>query len=78
MLFFADGSRQIESGKFGIVGRRGPEDKQAFMVGFFKMARGDLHVRSRRSAEGSDNSTPNEAENYYYWGADSYCKCKIK
>jgi hypothetical protein len=40
------------------------------------MARGELNLRHRRSADQSENSTPNEAENYYYWGkgADSYCK----
>ncbi|KAH3896973.1 bone morphogenetic protein 7-like isoform X2 [Dreissena polymorpha] len=63
--------RQIEPAKFGIVGRRGPEDQQAFLVGFFKMAR-EVKVRVRRSAETKDNETPNESENYYYWGGDSY------
>lgn len=67
-------NRLIDPGKVGIVGHRGPDDKQAFLVGFFKMARSDLNVRHRRSTDESENSTPNEAENYYYWGGggDSY------
>lgn len=64
-------SRVIEPTKFGIVGHRGPDEKQAFMVGFFKMTRA-IHVRNRRSTDGKQNSTPNEAENYYYWGGNSY------
>lgn len=70
----AKDNRVIDPGKVGIIGHRGPDDKQAFLVGFFKMARGELNLRHRRSADQSENSTPNEAENYYYWGkgADSY------
>ena len=75
-IYILSDTRVIDPGKVGIVGHRGPDDKQAFLVGFFKMARGELNLRHRRSADQSENSTPNEAENYYYWGkgSDSYCK----
>nr|WND63737.1 bone morphogenetic protein 7 [Sinonovacula constricta] len=63
--------RPIEPGKFGLIGRKGPLDQQAFMVGFFKMARA-IHARVRRAIDKQPNSTPNEAENFYYWGGDSY------
>ncbi|KAL4217614.1 Bone morphogenetic protein 6 [Mactra antiquata] len=65
-------SRLLDPGKFGIVGHRGPGNQQAFLVGFFKMAQNEIHVRARRSVENAENSTPNEAQNYYYWGGDSY------
>ena len=68
--------RVLEPARLGIIGRRGPDDKQAFMVGFFRRTQ-DLHVGSTRTArrvrrDASSNS--NEAENYYYWGGDSYCE----
>ncbi|XP_052761582.1 bone morphogenetic protein 7-like [Mya arenaria] len=65
-------NRQIAPGKFGIVGRNGPDDQQAFLVGFFKMARSDIPTRTRRSADGSNNETPDESDKYYYWGGNSY------
>ena len=68
--------RALEPGKIGLIGRRGPDDKQAFMVGFFRRAQ-DLHVGSTRTARRvrrDTSSNSNEAENYYYWGGDSYCK----
>lgn len=34
--------------KIGIVGKDGPADKQAFLVGFFRMSN-DLHIRRTRS-----------------------------
>ena len=40
--------REVKPGKIGIVGKRGPGDQQAFMVGFFKMS-SELHVRRTRS-----------------------------
>lgn len=64
-------TRLIDPRKVGIIGHQGPDDKQAFLVGFFKMARGDINVRTRRSAD-MENSTPNEAEKMYHWGGDSY------
>ncbi|WAR17185.1 BMP7-like protein [Mya arenaria] len=64
-------NRQIAPGKFGIVGRNGPDDQQAFLVGFFKMARSDIPTRTRRSADGSNNETPDESDKYYYWGGNT-------
>lgn len=66
-------NRLIDPGKAGIVGHKGPDDQQAFLVGFFKMARGDINVRSRtrRSAD-TVNKTPDETEGMYHWGGDSY------
>lgn len=40
--------RDVKPGKLGIVGSRGTADKQAFMVGFFKMTN-ELQVRRKRS-----------------------------
>lgn len=50
--------REVKPGKVGIVGRRGPADKQAFMVGFFKMSN-ELHVRRTRSTR-QKQSTPDD------------------
>ncbi|KAL3887916.1 hypothetical protein ACJMK2_000301 [Sinanodonta woodiana] len=68
--------RMIDSDKFGIVGEDGPENKQPFMVGFFKMTN-ELHVRRTRSTRKRQNSSPTkeEVENkeeYYQWGQYSY------
>ncbi|XP_076456461.1 bone morphogenetic protein 7-like isoform X2 [Babylonia areolata] len=40
--------RAVKPGRVGIVGTRGPADKQAFMVGFFRMSN-ELHTRRTRS-----------------------------
>ena len=69
--------KPLEPGKIGIVGRKGPEDKQAFMVGFFRRSQ-ELHVRNTRSARVRRDTSPNPTEKYYYWGGDSYCKCGRK
>lgn len=40
--------REVKPSRIGIVGSSGPADKQAFMVGFFRMSK-ELHVRRTRS-----------------------------
>ncbi|KAK7091274.1 bone morphogenetic protein 7-like isoform X2 [Littorina saxatilis] len=40
--------REVKPSKVGIVGKQGSADKQAFMVGFFRMS-SELHVRRTRS-----------------------------
>lgn len=78
----------LEPGRIGIIGRKGPLDKQAFMVGFFRRAqqlnwdKTRTAKRLRRDALLSrrvrrDTST-NEAENYYHWGGDSYSMTNYK
>lgn len=64
-------NKMVDPGRIGIVGRKGPEDKQAFMVGFFRRSE-ELHVRNTRSARVRRDTSSNEADNYYHWGGDSY------
>ena len=71
ILYFSD--KMVDPGRIGIVGRKGPEDKQAFMVGFFRRSE-ELHVRNTRSARVRRDTSSNEADNYYHWGGDSYCE----
>ncbi|KAK3577613.1 hypothetical protein CHS0354_028600, partial [Potamilus streckersoni] len=62
--------RDIDPEKFGIVGEDGPENKQPFMVGFFKMTN-ELYLRHRRSTQKRQNFSPTEeedTEDYYHWG----------
>ncbi|KAL3887866.1 hypothetical protein ACJMK2_000255 [Sinanodonta woodiana] len=62
--------RDIDPVKFGIVGEDGPENKQPFMVGFFKMTN-ELHLRPKRSGRKRQNYSPTEeedTEDYYHWG----------
>lgn len=72
--------RAVEPGRIGLIGRRGPDEKQAFMVGFFRRAQ-DLHVGSTRTARRvrrDTSSNSNEADNYYYWGGDSYSRADYR
>lgn len=69
--------KRLEPGRFGIVGRKGPEDQQAFMVGFFRRSQ-ELHVRNTRSARVRRDTGSDEEENYYYWGGDSYSMARYR
>ncbi|KAL3887915.1 hypothetical protein ACJMK2_000300 [Sinanodonta woodiana] len=65
-------SETIDTDTFGIVGEDGPENKQPFMVGFFKMTN-ELHVRRTRSARRRQYTSPTKeevenTEEYYQWG----------
>lgn len=42
--------REVKPSRIGIVGSSGPVDKQAFMVGFFRMSN-ELHIRRTRSVQ---------------------------
>ncbi|KAK7475615.1 hypothetical protein BaRGS_00033108 [Batillaria attramentaria] len=65
--------REVKPGKVGIVGSRGPADRQAFMVGFFKMSN-ELHVRRTRSTrqrQAADDVTYND-DPYTGYGRNAY------
>ncbi|KAL3887913.1 hypothetical protein ACJMK2_000298 [Sinanodonta woodiana] len=51
----------IDSDTFGIVGEDGPENKQPFMVGYFKMTN-ELRMRRTSSARKRRNSSPMKVE----------------
>nr|AFP57673.1 BMP7 [Tegillarca granosa] len=48
-IIFINRGKEVDPGKFGIVGRRGSADKQPFMIGFFQSDQ-NAKVRNRRSA----------------------------
>ncbi|KAK3088611.1 hypothetical protein FSP39_021263 [Pinctada imbricata] len=67
-IIFLKKGRDVPPGKFGIVGRKGPEEKQPFMVGFFSSTE-ELHVRRTRTA------IRRRREEYSYReGAEKYFK----
>ncbi|XP_033726914.1 bone morphogenetic protein 7-like [Pecten maximus] len=69
-IIFLKKNRDVKPEKFGIVGRKGPEYKQPFMVGYFRSTP-ELHVRKTRAAvrrrmKEAAYSTDDEEEEYSY------------
>lgn len=67
-VIFLKKNREVKPEKFGIVGRKGPENKQPFMVGYFRSTQ-ELHVRKTRAAvrrKIKENVYANEEEQYSY------------
>lgn len=68
LFIFLFTDREVKPEKFGIVGRKGPENKQPFMVGYFRSTQ-ELHVRKTRAAvrrKIKENVYANEEEQYSY------------
>ncbi|OWF38828.1 bone morphogenetic protein 7-like [Mizuhopecten yessoensis] len=69
-IIFLKKNRDVKPEKFGIVGRKGPEYKQPFMVGYFRSTP-ELHVRKTRAAvrrrmKESAYANDDEEEQYSY------------